>query len=133
MTSGPLPTASIDSRAAVPVCRSCGSRHTRRSRPRNGLERLLRAATPLRLHVCAVCGARGYHLGRRSQLDSVAPAPTARPPGTASSRHRRRRHVRRERLRILKPLLLAVALGLGAAALFQRCQQVGEGTALLGR
>lgn len=120
-----LPPRSFAKRRGPPVCRNCGSHHTRRSKPHNFLERVLRTATPIRFHVCAVCGARGFHVGQRAQPAPipVAPSPVAsnRPSSTRRPRLRRRR-----RERFLKTLLVAILLGTGAALMLQRCPTGGS-------
>lgn len=115
--------------STAPVCRRCRSRHTRRSRPHNMPERVLSALTPLRFHVCEVCGTRGYHLGHRSRrLDEKGTQP--RTVGPSRRQRRATRLRRRERLRVVRSLLIALALGCAAAVLVHRCGNatpVGEG------
>jgi len=94
------------------TCRACGSRHLRRSHPRNALERLGRAVTPLRFHRCSDCGLRGYHLAWIAP-PSVHPQRPVRPvPPTAG--HRVSRDALGDRIRrrrILFSILIATILG----------------------
>ena len=95
-----------------PICRRCGSQHTRRSGPHNFWERALRS-TGIRFHVCGDCGQRGWHVGRRSQKRPASAVPVS---GRRSHPQQARRR------RVLRTILFSLLLGGAAALWLQRCE-----------
>lgn len=100
------------------VCGTCGSHRLRRSHPRNHLERVARALTPLRYHRCSDCGERGYHFSWATE-PSVRPRHLVRPAPPAGRRQELRDALatRAQRRRILISVTIAVFLGALAALL----------------
>ena len=74
---------SLDLDRLLLTCPACGAHRIHRSHPRNRLEALARAFTPLRFHRCGECGLRGHHWAW-----AVASATRPEHPAQPSSRGR---------------------------------------------
>ena len=95
----------------LPTCARCGGRRVRRSSAHGSWEHFLRRLTPVRFHVCGDCGARGWHWGVRTQRHA---SQLNTHESHHNKPHRRYRH-------LVRSLILAAALGAGAALYLHQC------------
>jgi hypothetical protein len=103
-------------------CPRCGSEAVRRSMPRTGFERLVRAWTPYHYFLCRDCEYRGAHLG-------AIPASGAHSATGLTSRPvevRDRQAQRRQMKRVASAILLASLLGAASGLYLHGCHREAE-------
>lgn len=102
-------------------CPRCGSKAIRRSMPRTGIERLVRAWTPYHYFLCRECEYRGSHLGaipRAAEGDVDVPS---RPREVRDNDADRRR-----RQRVVFSFMIASVLGIASGVYLQSCRHSAE-------
>lgn len=103
-------------------CPRCGSSAIRRSMPRSGWERLVRASTSFHYFLCRECEHRGCRWGQ-ILVDGGTQAPhlPSRPVEV-----RDQEAVRRRRRQVATSIALAAALGAATAVYLHDCRRLSE-------